>query len=342
MKFTIMAATGVALLLLLPIPARAGEEAVAVGMKPLATLLIHPEREVPGEVVALQRSRVSAQLGAVVGEVLVETGAVVAQEQLLARQDCWEQREQAARAEAEVLVLQSESALARRQKERARMLHQQGQTPRETLERREAELLTLEARLHSQEVASQTARVRLDKCDIRAPFAGVVLSREARNGEWAAAGTPLFELVDPQSVELAAQLEPGVDQELPLMKESHFIQETARHPVQLRVLLPALDRATRTREGRFTFTATRPLPGSAGRLHWRDPRPHLPAWLLVRRQEILGVFLVQENTARFHPLPHAQEGRPVVWSASPSDGQVVVEGREGLREGQKVRESVSP
>ncbi|MBF0613320.1 MAG: HlyD family efflux transporter periplasmic adaptor subunit, partial [Magnetococcales bacterium] len=176
----------------------------------------------------------------------------------------------------------------------------------------------------------------LDKCIIRAPFAGVVVGRQAQVGERATPGAVLFEILDDQAVEVQAKLEGSVDEGMLQAGKLEFVHNGTSHPVALRVILPVADRTTRTREGRFLFTAAPTLAGSAGRLRWLDHRPHIPAWLLVRRQEKLGIFLAEEGVARFYPLPQAQEGRPVAWPQSTLSGQVILDGRERLQDGQKV------
>ncbi|MBF0609827.1 MAG: efflux RND transporter periplasmic adaptor subunit [Magnetococcales bacterium] len=315
---------------------QAAEEVQRVTVTSLAKTVFHPERDAPAEVVALQRSQVSSQVGAVVQEILVEVGSRVAKEQVLARQDCWDRQADAERAAAEVEVLKAEIGLARRQKERAVTLQKQGQSPQENLDRREAELQTLQARLHSGQIQWQAARLWLDKCVIRAPFAGVVVGRQAQVGEWAVPGTVLFDILDDQAVEVQARLEGSVDEGMLQAAKLEFVHNGTIYPLSLRVILPVADRTTRNREGRFLFTSRPTLAGSAGRLRWMDHRPHLPAWLLVRRQEKLGIFLAEEGVARFYPLSQAQEGRPVVWSQPTSQGQVILDGRERLQDGQKV------
>ena len=62
----------------------------------------------------------------------------------------------------------------------------------------------------------------------------------------------------------------------------------------------------------------------------------LPAELLVRRDGTLGVFTVEDGTARFRPVPAAQEGQPVALDLPPGT-RIVDEGRERLGDGEAVQ-----
>jgi hypothetical protein len=94
--------------------------------------------------------------------------------------------------------------------------------------------------------------------------------------------------------------------------------------------------AARTREARFKFGKTAPAPGSNGVLRWRDPRAFVPADYLVRRNKQLGVFVVNGQNARFVSLADAQEGRPALAAALPSETRIVTDGRFTLQDGMAV------
>ena len=81
-------------------------------------------------------------------------------------------------------------------------------------------------------------------------------------------------------------------------------------------------------------TGTAPL-GSSGVLRWRDPQPHIPAALLVRRGSDLGIFVRQGQQARFVALPRAQEGRAAPTDLPPAT-LVVVRGQAALSDGQTL------
>lgn len=63
-----------------------------------------------------------------------------------------------------------------------------------------------EASLARARVGVKTAELRLERCSVAAPFAGVIVSRAVSLGAWVNPGEPLLELLDPSAVELALAL----------------------------------------------------------------------------------------------------------------------------------------
>jgi hypothetical protein len=107
------------------------------------------------------------------------------------------------------------------------------------------------------------------------------------------------------------------------------------YPVTVRALGPQIDPIRRTREVRLTFEHRSALPGATGRLVWSNGSM-LPADLLVRRDNRLGVMLAADGRARFHPVPEAREGRPAPVTLPP-ESLVITDGRFSLRNGDAIR-----
>ncbi len=105
------------------------------------------------------------------------------------------------------------------------------------------------------------------------------------------------------------------------------------------MVLPVVDSRQRTQELRLTFPEQLPPPGAAGRLLWQASQPHLPAELLVRRQQgeawKLGVMVAVDGTAVFYPTDNAIEGQPFATDL-PQDSMIITDGRLLVREGQAV------
>ncbi len=110
-------------------------------------------------------------------------------------------------------------------------------------------------------------------------------------------------------------------------------QRVTLQPRQLRVA-SAMDAQTRTLALRVNMPADVP-PGRSGRLRWQSAAAHLPAEALVRRQGQLGVFVVQQQVARFHALHSAQEGQAVAVDLPP-ETIVVTQGQQRLQDGDAV------
>jgi RND family efflux transporter MFP subunit len=150
-----------------------------------------------GYVVARRLATVSAKVTAKVVEVLVEEGVTVRQGQLLARLDDGTARAQYDLANAELRSTQQNLdevrvrfAEAQRQWRRVESLKQQGLVSEATLDAAQSEAAALQARLVALEgavaVADSRRRLRsrdLEDLVVRAPFDGVVTSKDAQPGE---------------------------------------------------------------------------------------------------------------------------------------------------------------
>jgi RND family efflux transporter MFP subunit len=150
-----------------------------------------------GYVVARRQATVSAKTTGKVAEILVEEGMAVTEGQLLARLDrssiepvlsLAERQLTSARVRLEennVRLAEAERALRRSEKLRAEKLVSESQ-----LDTAQSEVAALQARLAALksevQVAEGTVRVRKQEIDdllVRAPFDGVVISKDAQQGE---------------------------------------------------------------------------------------------------------------------------------------------------------------
>ncbi len=140
-------------------------------------------------------ARVSSPVGGIVREVIADLGAPVTEGQALAR--VWS----ASLAEAVAKAVLTHQTLEREQR-----LHAERITPRAELEKAEAEhraacqpLRTLG--FSEEEVAALGARPEEPVLlDIRAPFSGEVVERQAALGELVGSGQPLFTVADRSTI----------------------------------------------------------------------------------------------------------------------------------------------
>lgn len=311
------------------------QEVVLVTTKPVRDLQYHPERSAPAEVVPLNDARLSAEINARVLQIPVRVGDTVTAGDLLVSLDC---REYASRHDAQKATrraLESRIRLARTQLTRAKDLKQKRNISQEEVDRRETELLTLRAELAAQKEAETQAALNLERCQVTAPFQAVVKERLASVGTLAAPGTPLLHLVQLDDSEISAQVRPLTADEGAAADSIEFSYLGRRYPLHTLRALPVVDPKTRSVEVRLGFDGDSAPPGASGRIHWRAAAPYLPADLLLRREDSLGVFLLEKGRARFHTLADAREGQPARTDL-PADSQLIVEGRHRLQDGDAV------
>lgn len=145
--------------------------------------------------------------GGIVTRVLVEPGDWVAAGQVLAAVDRSVQTETAASLAAQVQVARADAQLAEAELERAQSLVGRGFISKADLQRREATRDSARARVRQAEATLSETRARNARLDIRAPAAGLVLSRGVEPGQIvsSASGT-LFRVAMGGQMELRAQL----------------------------------------------------------------------------------------------------------------------------------------
>jgi RND family efflux transporter MFP subunit len=322
------------LALFLVAPAVAAPPA-AVRSRPLSELAIHPVREASAQVVSLNLARLSAEIAARIVSIPVEPGQRIAKGAVVAQLDCADTRIAAQRAQATLESSQARLKLAQQKLQRSSDLADRNFISSDALDARKTELEVVAAEVKLDTAARAAAQRDVGKCTIRSPFPAIVEARLAQVGELASSGTPIVQLWDTSSMQLSAQLQPD---DAGWLKHARpvFVSQGDEYAVSLLRVSPAVNLAARTREARFSFGKSAPPPGSNGVLRWRDPRPFVPAEYLVRRDGHLGVFIVSGQTARFVPLPDAQEGRPAPASGLPDNARIVTDGRLTLRDGMTV------
>ena len=152
-------------------------------------------------------------------------------------------------------------------------------------------------------------RVRVATCIIKSPFRALVTERTSSVGNYAEVGKTLVRILDIEQLEISAQVYAQDVKQLKSGNALFFEHDDNSYPVNLRSILPSINSETRNREIRLLFQNGPALPGAAGKLTWRDKRPHVPGNLIVKRDGELGIFDLENKKARFIHLAAAQAGR---------------------------------
>lgn len=315
----------------------------AVDTEPLDKAWLLPQREAPADVVARNESKLSAEVSGTLLQWGADVGASVKRGELLARIDPRDYELAVQRAKAGLDAAQSRLKLAQGQLQRSRDLVAQGFFSQEALAQRETEVALMQTEASSARAQLATAQRQLEKTRLVAPFAGTVRERMAQTGEAVAPGTVLYVLVETGHNEVNATLSPADVAGLRNAKAIQLQTREGSHAMRLLRVADTVTAPARTRAARLAFVdpAQAPAAGTSGTLRWQEQQPHLPPALLIRRDGALGVFTVegegQQATARFMPVPGAQEARATpVPAGLAASTRVVVRGQEALQNGQAV------
>lgn len=309
--------------------------ATTVVVKPLSELLIYPRHSAPAEVINEDHAMLAAPIPGIVDKVWVQVGAKVSAGQTLLELDCRDHRLQQLAAKGEHQALNAQVTLARQQLQRADRLLKQQNAAQEMRDQRAAELKSLLAQQQSSNARLKQADLSVERCRPTAPFAGTVTGREVSIGEWLSPGQPMLSILSDSGSEISSMLNSSQLDSLRQAKEISYQHNDKRFPLQLRQVVPYLDKRARTLEVRLTFTAERAISGSSGRIIWQAEAGMLPVQYIVSRAGRLGVIYLDNGKAQFYPLPAAIEGQPAVVDLPP-ESQIIVEGQHGVSHNQPV------
>lgn len=316
-----------------------------VGVAPLSSLWLQPERDAPAQVLARNESRLAAETAGTLLRWTADVGAQVQRGQLLAQIDPRDAELGVQRAQAALTASQARLKLAQAQLQRARDLVAKGFLSQEALAQRETEVALLLSDISANQAQLAIVRRQLAKTTLRAPFAGSVKERLAQTGEAVAPGSVLYVLTETGAQEVSATLSPADVAGLRAASEIRLDAAGASHALRLLRVGATVAAPARTQVARLAFVQADGAPpaGSSGTLRWRESQPHIPPELMVRRGAQLGIFVQQgsgtDATARFVALPGAQEGRatPLPTAAGLTAAtRVVMRGQAALQSGQAI------
>lgn len=332
-----------------------------------------------GYVVARRQATVSAKTTGRVAEVLIEEGMEVKQGQVLARLDDSTMRPQFALSErqldsarknlqeVEVRVAEAERNLVRTQKLRADKLVSESQ-----LDTAQAESAALSARLEALrsdvKVAEGSLRVRsqdLDDLIVRAPFDGVIISKDAQPGEMvspiSAGGgftrTGIATLVDMDSREIEVDVNESFINRVKAGQKTEAVLDAYPDwtiPSHVINIVPTADRQKATVRVRIAFDTLEPriLPDMGVKVSFLDdaqkteasaaPRAtvRVPSSSVVKEGENAYVWRVRDSRLERVAVRTGAErdGQIDVLSGINGGELVVTKQIEGLAEGAPVKE----
>jgi len=329
-----------------------------------------------GYVTPRVRATVAAKITARVKEMLVEEGMHVEAGQVLARLDDVDAQRRLAVARADLEVARAaiadlEVQLANAEKTQARQmdLRREGVSAAETLDNAITAVDSLRARIvvareqvRAAQAAVAIAEQDVENCTVRAPFAGIAVSKDAQVGEMvspvSAGGgftrTGISTVVDMASLEIEvdvnesyiARVSPGQRVEATLDAYPDW-----RMPASVRTVIPTADRQKATVKVRISFEALDPriLPDMGVKVAFLTERAGgeaeaaaktLAPRAAVRNEEGQDVvFVVRDGRVERRAVrTAAARGEDVEILAGVTGGEVVVVGGPAeLKDGQRVK-----
>jgi len=327
-----------------------------------------------GYVPPRRRSTVAAKITARVREMLVEEGMHVKEDQVLAYLDDADAKVRFAAAEAALKVaragvkeLEVNEVDAMRTLRRVKNLHQEKVASKENLDHSQAAADALGARrklsleqVQSAQAQMEVARQDLDNCTVRAPFPGIVVSKDAQVGEMvspiSAGGgftrTGIATIVDMDSLEIEVDVNESyiakvtagqkIDAVLDAYPDWHI-------PASVRTTIPTADRQKATVKVRIAFDQLDPriLPDMGVKVSFLSSESATPATgaqAIIPKEALREadgkqmVFAVVNSRIEQRAVKTGpQRGGDVeVLSGVKAGDTVVISSQETLRDGQRA------
>ncbi|NKB77374.1 MAG: efflux RND transporter periplasmic adaptor subunit [Gammaproteobacteria bacterium] len=306
----------------------------------LSNLSITVERSVPAQALGLKQTDVSSQIIAEVSSLPLLVGQRLEDQQHVGTLNCVDNKLSLKAARAEFRALDANRVLVEKQLSRLEKLRLNRNASEEQINQKQAEMSSIGARLSAQSIAIQIAERQIEKCQIIAPFGGVITQIHSEKGDFVTPGTLLFSMVDPDNIELDATLTNSQLAQLLAQPSLYFLFEQNIFPVEIRTALPLLDAISQTRQVRLTFPHKKPLPGARGRLQWVLLGNILPSSLVIEREKQQGIFVVETNdaenqTATFIQLENITLGQPAVVDLD-KEALIITDGRFSLNNGDRI------
>jgi HlyD family secretion protein len=327
-----------------------------------------------GYVTPRRRATVAAKITARVNEIYADEGMRVDAGQVLARLDDSDARVRLASAIADrdamaatlgdlrVNLANAERELKRNDDlfKRGLIAEQQIDAARTTVESFKARIVLAREQVSASEAKINMAQQDIDNCIVRAPFAGIVVSKDAQRGEMvspiSAGGgftrTGIATLVDMTSLEIEVDVNESY---IARVRDGQPVTAVLdaypdwQIPAKVRTVIPTADRQKATVKVRATFDTLDPriLPDMGVKVTFLGDEPKkAPAGgrVLVPKMAIRAdggkpvVFVYRDGRVERRAVGLGQvRGNEQEVDAGLSDGdQIVVAGAKDLRDGQRV------
>ena len=299
----------------------------------------------PGTLVAREEVPVSTALqGQRILSVTVDVGDRVQAGQVLALFDTATLKQELAQAQAQEARAQAALAQAKRNAARAGKLVQERAVSVSDSEQLASAVREGQAALNGAVAARKLAQLRLGYAEVRAPVAGVVVSRPAQVGMTAGIGSPLFVLQVDGALEWQAQVSPEDGQRLKVGTPARVTVGAAEVGGRVRLFVPDADAQSRRVVVRVALDSHADLRANLllrGRfLLGKEEVWTIPAAALVREDGHDFVVLVEaDNRVRRQALTLGERlgDRVVVLDGLPQGARFVLRGGSFLQDGDVVR-----
>lgn len=319
---------------------------VPVTLVPVQERSFRPAVAFTGNLLAVNRATLKAEITGRVTRVAVQEGDAIAAGALLGAIDEDDYVLGVQAAEAQVAQARTQALQTRRDYDRAQMLLEKRSITRQAEQQAETAFNAAQATVAAAESNLGMARLRLKKARLTSPFSGQVARRLVQPGEMLAPGQPAFEVVDNRKLEIQADLPAEVMSQVKVGQKATFRAVGVDQLLEGRVtqVSPSLSQDGRTLRVRME------VPNADGQLKsglfvegvvladGEQKKAALPATLLKAQDRDAELYVSEGGVARRHKVvlgPEQDGFRPVDGLAA--GALVVDDGKDLVGDGTRLR-----
>lgn len=314
--------------------------AVAIAKAELRSLA--PRSEVPGSVVSMRDSLVAAATAGKI-EWVADVGVEVEEGDVIARIEAADAEFTRDDSVAQVKRLTARADYLDSLYNRFLDLGEEAGESQATLDEMRSNRDEAVQAVRQAEVAMRRAQINLARTEVKAPFAGRVVSQETQVGEFANSGSGLVRLVDTNRYEVTARAPASLARNVETGQAIRVASGGDTMDAIVRAVVPVGDDRSRMLELRLELPDTAWYIGSAVRVSLPAAQARnvtaVPRDALVLRAERVSVYVINEDNAaeRIDVELGSAEGDfiEIIGDVEPGDS-VVIRGGERLRDGQSV------
>ncbi|ALP52112.1 hypothetical protein Tel_02560 [Candidatus Tenderia electrophaga] len=323
--------------------AQQGPPAAPVEVAEAQVRALAPVIWVAGTVTSLDDANIAAEVAGRLVTVADE-GDPLERNDVLARLDDTLFKADVAEARAAVASEQANLTFLRREVDRLQRLARQNNAAQTQLEQTLAQRDASQNNLEAARARLQIAQERLARTVLRAPFAGVVVRRAKRAGEWVNGGDAVLQLVDTERLEIETTAPVALRPFLSLGQRLKIKTDRQQGTATLRAVVPVADVQSRLLRLRLEIAGGEWLAGQPVKVALPTAQPQevlsVPRDALVLRRGGSYLFKVNTDTTAeqvFVDVGIADGEFIQVGGNLDAGDRVVIRGNERLRPGQPVR-----
>ena len=240
-------------------------------------LLFYPEKKATAIVQSINHAQVPAQIAGQVNEITVQQGTKVAKGQVLVKLDCQDNDFKLSQANYREVSSAAKLQQAKRSLTRTHKLKASKHVGEAELDTSELDVIIAKQKLLQAKSEQKESLLAVQRCQIVAPFAGVVTERFVNEGDYVNKGQALVKVLQRNNLEIAAQIPVEQMNNFTQGINYYFDSHGKSYPVKIKNIVDYIEINSRSQIVTFTVSTDKIIAGMSGMIRWQAKSSYLPS-----------------------------------------------------------------